>query len=266
MCLKYVIKKTKKQFMKTRNIFAIAGLAFAVALTSCGGNKSNEDEAARKQREADSLAAIEQAIQDSIAAANAVKDLNTTIAENTELSTFNELVGIAGFATKLADATANYTVFAPTNAAFNAVANLEALKTDVKKRQELADIVGYHIVSGKYSSTDVANAEEFDALAEKIIKVTKDNGTVKVGGASIVTADIEATNGTIHVIDVVMTAPKAKAKSTKAPVKAAEPTKTEPAKATRGSGTSEDAPKATRGSSGGADKSDAPKATRGSGN
>lgn len=252
--------------MKTRNIFAIAGLAFAVVLTSCGGNKTNEDEAARKQREADSLAAIEQAIQDSIAAANAVKDLNTTISENAELTTFGELVGIAGFATKLADATANYTVFAPTNAAFEAVANLDALKNDVKKRQELTDLVGYHIVSGKYSSTDVAGAEEFDALAEKIIKVVNENGAIKIGGASIVTADIEATNGTIHVIDAVMTAPKVKAKSTKAPAATETPKPTEPTKATRGSGTTEDAPKATRGSSGGSDKTDAPKATRGSGN
>lgn len=244
--------------MKTRNIFAIAGLAFAFALSSCGGKKSNEDEAARKQREADSLAAIEQAIQDSIAAANAVVDLNTTIAANAELTTFSELVNLAGFSTKLADATANYTVFAPTNNAFNAVAGLDALKNDTKKRQELTDIIAYHIVSGKFNSADLASVEELDALAEKIIKVANNNGALTIGGATIVTADVEATNGTVFVIDAVMTAPKAKAKSTKAPAKP-----TEAPKAVRGSGTTEEAPKAVRGS--GATE-DAPKAVRGSGN
>ncbi len=92
--------------MKMKNLFAIMGLATAVVLTSCGGGKSKEDEAARKKREADSLAALEQKRQDSIAAANQVVELKNvveTAQADPQFSTLVELLSNAGLVEKLSD-------------------------------------------------------------------------------------------------------------------------------------------------------------------
>lgn len=206
--------------MKMKNMFAVMGLATAVVLTSCGGgNKKAEEEAARKKREADSLAQIEQARQDSLAKLNEVTVVNVveTAKGNADLSTLVELIGAAGLADQLSNETANYTVFAPTNAAFAVIKDLEDLKTNVKRKQELTDIISYHVVSGKFGSGDLKEGHELDALDEKVIKVATKDGALTVGGAKIVTADIQATNGVIHVVDAVMTLPKKKGKATNKP-------------------------------------------------
>lgn len=208
--------------MKMKNMFAVLGLATAVILTSCGGgNKKAEDEAARKKREADSLAKIEQAKQDSLAKLNQAPELVNvveTAKKDANLSTLVELVSAAGLVDRLADANANYTIFAPTNEAFAKIKDLEDLKTNVKRKQELADIVSYHVVSGKFGSGDLKEGNELDALDEKVIAVTMKDGALAVGGAKVTTADVQASNGVIHIVDNVMTPPKKKSKSKNPPV------------------------------------------------
>lgn len=229
--------------MKMKNMFAVLGLATAVVLTSCGGDKKKaEDEAARKKREADSLAQIEQARQDSLAKLNEVKVVNVveTAKGNADLSTLVELISAAGLVDKLSDETANFTVFAPTNAAFATIKDLEDLKTNVKRKQELTDILTYHVVSGKFGSGDLKEGNELDALDEKVIKVTMKDGSLAVGGAKVTTADVQATNGIIHIVDAVMTPPKKKGKATNKPTVTTTTTgtsTTQPTTTTVGNGT-----------------------------
>jgi|GEM_PF-815840 len=206
--------------MKMKNLFAVLGLTAAVVLTSCGGgNKKAEDEAARKKREADSLARIEQARQDSLAKANTVQLVSVveTAKADANLSTLVELIAAAGLEAQLSDPNANYTVFAPTNDAFSKVKDLEDLKTNMKRRQELTDLVTYHVVTGRFGSGDLKEGNELDALAGKVIKVTMKDGSLAVGGSKVTTSDVMATNGIIHVIDGVMTPPKQKSKSKNPP-------------------------------------------------
>ncbi len=213
-----------------KNLFVIMGLATAVAFSSCGGGKSKkEDEAARKKREADSLAALEQKRQDSIAAAQAaqqVKNVVETAQADPQFSTLVELISNAGLAEKLSDSTANFTVFAPTNDAFAKMdqKKLEALKTDLKKRQELTDLLTYHVAAGKFAAADLKSREELDMLDEKVLKLVVEGDALKAGGANVTTADIQCSNGVIHVVDAVLTPPAKKSKA-KQPVTTASPQK-----------------------------------------
>ena len=101
-----------------------------------------------------------------------------------------------------------YTVFAPTDAAFAAVPKetLDALLADPKGA--LADVLTYHVVSGKVMAADLSDGMMIDTVngAQLEVKINAD-GTVMIGDATVVTADIETSNGVIHVIDTVLVPP-----------------------------------------------------------
>jgi uncharacterized surface protein with fasciclin (FAS1) repeats len=98
-----------------------------------------------------------------------------------------------------------FTVFAPTDEAFAAlpegtVENL--LKPE--NRDQLVAVLTYHVVPGKIMSSDIAGkTAEVTTVQGSDISVNAMNG-VMVDNASVITADIEADNGVIHVIDQVV--------------------------------------------------------------
>jgi uncharacterized surface protein with fasciclin (FAS1) repeats len=99
-------------------------------------------------------------------------------------------------------------VFAPTDAAFAKLpaGTVEAL---LKDRAKLAAILSYHVVPGKVMSADVVkagSAKPATALGPSLdVRVV--DGKVKVDGATVVKADVLASNGVIHVIDTVVLPP-----------------------------------------------------------
>ena len=129
-------------------------------------------------------------------------------ASNPDFSTLVDLVGKAGLAEALSG-DGPFTVFAPTNDAFAKVdaATLESLAAD--PTGALADVLKLHVVSGKIMAADAVAAAgtSVDTLNGGKLKVEVDGDEVIVGGAKVVTTDIEASNGVIHVIDSVITAP-----------------------------------------------------------
>jgi uncharacterized surface protein with fasciclin (FAS1) repeats len=195
--------------MKKIAIYSV--FALSALLVACGGGKSAEDDAARKQREADSLAAIERARLDSIEAANAPKSIVETALNDEQFSTLVSLLSAAGLVETLSDLNRNFTVFAPTNAAFDKLGKkkLDEL-ADPKNADALKDVLLYHVVAGKLLSADIAEVSELDALDEKVITVTANALGVKVSGANVTTADIDCSNGVIHVVDAVLTVPAKK--------------------------------------------------------
>ena len=129
-------------------------------------------------------------------------------AANPDFSTLVDLVGKA----ELADALSGegpFTVFAPTNEAFAKVdkATLDALAAD--PTGDLADVLKLHVVSGKIMAADAVEAAgtSIETLNGGKLKVEVVNDEVIVGGAKVVTPDVEASNGVIHAIDSVITAP-----------------------------------------------------------
>ncbi|WP_108838704.1 fasciclin domain-containing protein [Tateyamaria sp. Alg231-49] len=97
-----------------------------------------------------------------------------------------------------------FTVFAPTDAAFAALpeGTVETLLLPENKDQLVA-ILTYHVVPGKVMSTDLSDDMEATTVQGESVTIDLDNG-VMVEKATVVSADIETTNGVIHVIDTVL--------------------------------------------------------------
>jgi len=95
-----------------------------------------------------------------------------------------------------------FTVFAPTDAAFAALAEgtLESLLAD---KQALTDVLTYHVVAGKVTASEVAAMSPLESLQGSTLSVSTDGG-VSIENASVVQADVMADNGVIHVIDTVL--------------------------------------------------------------
>nr|WP_223479758.1 fasciclin domain-containing protein [Oricola indica] len=97
-----------------------------------------------------------------------------------------------------------FTVFAPTDEAFAALP--EGTVEDLLKpenKDQLTAILTYHVVPGKVMSSDLSDDMMAATVQGGEIKIDLDNG-VMVNDASVVTADVAADNGVIHVIDKVI--------------------------------------------------------------
>ncbi len=97
-----------------------------------------------------------------------------------------------------------FTIFAPTDDAFAALpeGTVESLLKPENKDQ-LTAILTYHVVPGKVMSGDLSNGMEAATVEGSAVTIMTEGG-VTVEDASVVTADIEASNGVIHVIDKVI--------------------------------------------------------------
>lgn len=97
-----------------------------------------------------------------------------------------------------------FTVFAPTDAAFAALpaGTVEDLLKPENK-DKLVAVLTYHVIPGKVMSTDLSEGLKAATVQGQEVTITLDGGA-KVDGAMISAADIEATNGVIHVIDSVI--------------------------------------------------------------
>ena len=98
-----------------------------------------------------------------------------------------------------------FTVFAPTDAAFaklpaGTVENL--LKPENKAK--LTAILTYHVVAGKVMAADVVKVKSAKTVQGSAVTVNAMGGKVMIDGANVVTTDIAASNGVIHVIDTVL--------------------------------------------------------------
>mmetsp|Transcript_9292 Transcript_9292/g.17502 ORF Transcript_9292/g.17502 Transcript_9292/m.17502 type:complete len:190 (+) Transcript_9292:291-860(+) len=109
-----------------------------------------------------------------------------------------------------------FTVFAPTDDAFAALpaGTVEALLADPSGA--LTDILLYHVVSGTARSTDLSDRLRVTTVLGQDVCVYIDDGSVFINDAQVIIADIEASNGVIHVIDAVLL-PSDKRKSGKCP-------------------------------------------------
>ena len=100
-----------------------------------------------------------------------------------------------------------FTVFAPTDQAFiDAGIDLTTFDTD-EENATLVDILTYHVVSGKVMSTDLTDGMEAAALNQDTLTFSVSATEVKVNDAVVTTADVESSNGVIHVIDKVLMPP-----------------------------------------------------------
>jgi transforming growth factor-beta-induced protein len=148
-----------------------------------------------------------------------VAPATTTTTEAEALGSIPEVAANAGtFTTLLAALEAadlagtlagegSFTVFAPTDDAFAALpeGTVEGLLADIPA---LTDILLYHVVSGAVSSDVVVGLDSATTLqGDDLTIAVEDGGVVLNGSVMVITTDIQASNGVIHVIDAVLLPP-----------------------------------------------------------
>jgi uncharacterized surface protein with fasciclin (FAS1) repeats len=185
--------------MESSNGGKIAAIIIAAAIVIGGVVwffvQNNEDETANttesSQTVTEEAAAPEQTIVDLAVA-------------TPELSTLVSAVQAADLVETLSSE-GPFTVFAPTNDAFAALpaGTLDSLLLPENK-QQLTDILTYHVVAGKVMSSDLSDGQVITTVNGATLTVSIADGVVKVGDATVTTADVEASNGVVHVIDAVL--------------------------------------------------------------
>ncbi|WP_411334486.1 fasciclin domain-containing protein [Metabacillus indicus] len=130
------------------------------------------------------------------------KDIVDTAAAAGDFKILAAALEKAGLVSTLKEA-GPYTVFAPTDQAFEKLLkDLNITAEELLNREDLKDILLYHVLSGKVLSSDLKDGMKAKTLAGKEVTITLD--PVKVNNSTVVKPDIEASNGVIHVIDTVL--------------------------------------------------------------
>jgi len=131
------------------------------------------------------------------------KDIVDTAIDAGSFSTLVAAVQAAGLVDTL-KGEGPFTVFAPTDEAFAALPD-GTVETLLKpeNQDQLVAILTYHVVPGKVMSTDLSDGMMATTVQGGDLTVDLSDGT-KVNGANVTTADIEVSNGVIHVIDSVI--------------------------------------------------------------
>jgi uncharacterized surface protein with fasciclin (FAS1) repeats len=181
------------------------GVAAALALGACGSsNDSSADATPTTAAAPDTTAA-----PDTMLAAE--QSIVEIAAGNPEFSTLVSAVQAAGLEETLSG-DGPFTVFAPTNAAFKALpAGTLATLLKPANKQQLADILTYHVVPAAVMAKDVEPGDVTTVNGATFAVSTNDGGVTitdgKGGTAQVVKTDIAAANGVIHVIDAVLIPP-----------------------------------------------------------
>lgn len=148
-------------------------------------------------------------------AAGQTTDTSTTASDNIvlvaqatpDLSTLVEALTAAELAETL-EGPGPYTVFAPTNQAFEALGGTLDTLLEPKNQEELAEILTYHVVPGELTSSELSDGQMLETVQGDSLEVKIDGEEVTVNGATVVSPDVEASNGVVHVIDEVLLPPQ----------------------------------------------------------
>ena len=208
----------RETMRKTQKFIALAAVAsLGVFATACG---SDSDDAATDEAVTEETVAEEVMTEDTAAAATeeeagaeAPQTIVDIAAGNPDFSTLVSLVTAAGLVETLSGE-GPFTVLAPTNAAFEALAEkmgvtIEELSATLTGDIELLKtVLTSHVIAGKVLAADTAalNGMEADLVSGEKAKVVSADGvvsfTIGTSTATVVTPDIEAANGVIHIVDM----------------------------------------------------------------
>jgi transforming growth factor-beta-induced protein len=141
---------------------------------------------------------------DGVLLPNKFQNIVQIASKNYDLSTLVSLVADAGLVSTL-EGDGPFTVFAPTNAAFEAVSETLATLSE----EQVADVLTYHVAALEALSGDLSDGMEVPTVQGESITVNIDaEGNVTLNGSvNVVTVDLQGTNGVIHIIDGVLLPP-----------------------------------------------------------
>jgi uncharacterized surface protein with fasciclin (FAS1) repeats len=194
--------------MKILKLTFVSGLS-ALALTACSGSDTS-----------DTVATDTEVVQDDAMISDGTqattdKNIVALAQDNPQASTLVSAVTAAGLGETLSG-TGPFTVFAPSNAAFAKVdkATLDGLMMPASKAK-LAALLKYHVVAGNVKASDLAKmiadgngTAAVTTLNGGTLKASMDGDKIvltdaKGGKSTVTTADLVASNGTVHMVDTV---------------------------------------------------------------
>jgi uncharacterized surface protein with fasciclin (FAS1) repeats len=136
-----------------------------------------------------------QADKDIVETAQAAGSFNTLLTAATKAGLVDTLKGDGPF-----------TVFAPTDEAFAKVPK-ETLNALLQDKAKLKEVLLYHVVQGKVMAADAVKLDSAKTVQGQPFTIEARGGKVMINNAQVTKADIEASNGVIHVIDTVLLPP-----------------------------------------------------------
>jgi uncharacterized surface protein with fasciclin (FAS1) repeats len=192
--------------MNIRLAGAVAVTA-ALVLTGCASDDTDSDAATETEATAEATEeamdeATEEATDEAMDEAGTIVDVASA---NEDFSTLVAAVDAAGLVETLSGE-GPFTVFAPTNEAFDALPEgvLDALLLP-ENEAVLTSILTYHVVPGEVTS-DMITDGDVATVEGQSVTISTESG-VMVNEATVVTPDVDASNGVIHVIDAVLIPP-----------------------------------------------------------
>jgi transforming growth factor-beta-induced protein len=182
-----------------QQVLAIVVLAFvACALTGCGGGSTTTSPPSP---------ATTAPAPVTTAPAPVTKNIVQLAQATPDLSTLVKAVVAATYVDSILSSVGPFTVFAPNNSAF-AKLPAGALATLLKpeNKEELTDVLLYHVVSGTVLASDLKN-ESIKTVEGASLKVTILGANVMINDATVITPNVIASNGVVHIIDTVLMSP-----------------------------------------------------------
>lgn len=190
-------------------LIAVLGIGALIAIMNMGDKEMVKNEAMEKPADTQ---AMEQKKEEGVMVGGAMMVRDLDIVENAmkanNVTTLVAAVAAAGLVDTL-KGPGPFTVFAPTNAAFD---KLPAGTVDTllkpEKKADLTSILTYHVVPGRYTAAELKNGMELTTVQGKKLKISNMNGKIMVNGmATVETADVISSNGVTFVIDTVLMPP-----------------------------------------------------------
>lgn len=177
----------------------VLGAFVLFASFSCS-NSGQENSGTTTPTETDQNVVGQSGVQDDVSAKNVVQVAigspdHTTLVAAVKAAELVDVLSNAG----------PFTVFAPTNAAFDKLppGTVEGL-VKPEQKETLQDILQYHVSVGVYQTDAFTDGQTIGQVNGGNIKITKKDGKIMINDKATIVASIQATNGIIHVIDEVL--------------------------------------------------------------
>lgn len=190
-----------KYLIMKKNVFILLSACMVLLMVSCKSSGTTDDSTVASSSEVSG--AGQSGVQDDVSQKNVVQ----VAIGSKDHSTLVTAVKAAELVDVLSNA-GPFTVFAPTNAAFD---KLPAGTVDgllkPEKKNDLADILQYHVYVGSLSAESLQDGQTLGMVNGGSVKVTKKDGKIMLNGTATIVASVPASNGIIHVIDGVLLPP-----------------------------------------------------------
>jgi len=191
--------------MKSYKIFPVIVLMVGFS-AGCNNNAGDKSTAAEKATPAGATAGGQEAVQDDVSEKDVVKVAVSSKDHTTLVAALKQ----ADLVTSLSNA-GPFTVFAPTNAAFDKLpaGTVEGLMKPEKK-EDLQNILQYHVTLSAMKAESFQDGQILGMVNGDNVTITKKDGKIMLNNSATIIASIPASNGMIHVIDGVLLPPAKK--------------------------------------------------------